>query len=72
MLEVIGKSEIAQFPCARIHIGEGYVVVFVSKHEGVVLSPGKYDRYRIGDSFSDWKSCFDREEWEQVDIKITG
>ena len=27
MLEVIGKSEIAQFPCARIHIGEGYVVV---------------------------------------------
>ena len=37
MLEVIGKSEIAQFPCARIHIGEGYVVVFVSKHEGVVL-----------------------------------
>ena len=45
---------------------------FFSESHGVVISANDNDVYNIGDMSLNWPSCNNSEDWEPVDITITG
>ena len=73
MLEVtaLPKEEI-KYPVARREPDYGFIVLFFSESHGVVISAKDDDVYNIGDTSLNWSSCNNSEDWESVDITITG
>lgn len=73
MLEVtaLPKEEI-KYPVARREPDYGFIVLFFSESHGVVISANDNDVYNIGDMSLNWPSCNNSEDWEPVDITITG
>ena len=73
MLEVTEWSkEQIKYPVGRKGRLTGVVVIFLSEHYGVVIVPDPTDEFRYGESYSFWSSCHNSEEWEPVNITITG
>ena len=72
MLEVTKQpKEEIKYPVARRDPNYGFIVLFFSETNGVVIST-KDDVYKIGDTSLNWSSCNNSEDWEPVDITITG
>lgn len=61
-----------QFPVARKHKREGYIVIFSSECKGQVIfinEDGISEKFYQMDS---WFNCEDREIWDPVELIITG
>ena len=73
MLEVTKQpKEEIKYPVARREPDYGFIVLFFSESHGVVISANDNDVYNIGDMSLNWSSCKNSEDWEPVDITITG
>ena len=73
MLEVTKQpKEEIKYPVARREPDYGFIVLFFSESHGVVISANDNDVYNIGDMSLNWSSCNNSEDWEPVDITITG
>ena len=72
MLEVISGNEIIQYPVARRDSYYGFIVLFFSETNGVVISTTEKSVYNVGEISLNWSSCNNSEDWEPVDITITG
>lgn len=73
MLEVIKVPEKTfVYPVARRHLIHGYIVVFFSEDEGVVMKAPELCVYQPGDSFICETNWFNPEMWVPVNITITG
>ena len=71
MLEVINSKEEIRYPVARKARKFGHIIIFFSENYGVVLDPCQ-SGFKYGESSDDWLSCLSLEDWEPVDITITG
>ncbi|MGE9659254.1 hypothetical protein ACQP6C_12275 [Snodgrassella alvi] len=72
MLEVTKQpKEEIKYPVARRDPDYGFIVLFLSETNGVIIST-KDDVYKIGDTSLNWLSCNNSEDWEPVNITITG
>ncbi|NUF09818.1 hypothetical protein [Snodgrassella sp. ESL0324] len=73
MLEVTEWSEEQiKYPVGRKGRLTGVVVIFFSEQHGIVIDCGPDYAIEQGKAYFTELSCNNREEWEQVDIKITG
>lgn len=73
MLEVTecAKEEI-RYPVTRRNLKYGYIILFFSEKQGVVIDPGDKSEYNLGATCVHLPSCSDIETWERVNITITG
>ena len=60
------------YPVGRKGRLTGVVVLFLSEYCGVVIIPDSTDEFRYGEKSSNWSSCNNSEDWEPVNITITG
>lgn len=73
MLEIV-KSSIKRisYPVARRDPEYGFIVLFFSDSHGVVISTTEEDEYNIGDTSLRWVSCKNSDDWEPIEITISG
>lgn len=61
-----------QFPVARKHIREGYIVIFISERRGHVVFADEDSTHNIAYHRDDWPDSEDCEVWTPVELIITG
>ncbi|ORF09137.1 hypothetical protein BHC45_02080 [Snodgrassella alvi] len=73
MLEIVKpSSERITYPVARRDPDYGFIVLFFSESHGVVISTTEENEYNIGDTSLSWLSCKNSDDWEPIDITISG
>ena len=61
-----------QFPVARKHIREGYIVIFISARRGHVVFAEGDSPHSMGYQRADWPDSEDCDIWAPVELIITG
>ena len=61
-----------KFPVARRCRETGYVVVFSDEHTGMVIDAGDDRILEVGVCSEEWSHCEDEQDWEPVELTISG
>lgn len=61
-----------QFPVARRHKRDEYIVIFINERRGHVVFADEDSPHSMGYQMADWPDCEDCEVWTPVKLIITG